>query len=287
MSMERLRLVASGTYHLEVATANEAGTLVTPVAPLTIAIADGAGAAVLAATPASSITNGISYDADHAVLAALDTYTCTWTGVVATLAKEWRSTIEICGGYLFEISELRAFDSAFDSVTKFTDAKLRAARTAAEQRFEQACRVAFVPRARRVTIAGDGSDHVYLPDNAVRRIVSLTVDDVAFTVAELAALDVREWGRVRRMDGLTFADGAVVEVFYEHGLDYPDGPVAQAVMLLTREYAVRSGLSSRATVEATDVGFFRVSVAGPDRPTGIPEVDAVIADFGRRRPRIA
>ena len=44
---------------------------------------------------------------------------------------------------------------------------------------------------------------------------------------------------------------------------------------------------SRATVEAPDVGFFRVSVAGPDRPTGIPEVDAVITDFGRRRPRVA
>ena len=138
-----------------------------------------------------------------------------------------------------------------------------------------------------MVLAGNGSDTVFLPDNAVRRVVSLTVDDVAFTADELTDLDVREWGRVTRGDGLTFDDGAVVEVHYEHGLDYPDAPVASAAMLLAREYLVRSALSSRATVEATDVGFFRVSVAGPDRPTGIPEVDAVITDFGRRRPRVA
>ena len=69
-------------------------------------------------------------------------------------------------------------------------------------------------------------------------------------------------------------------------MDAPAGPVAQAAMLLAREYLVRSVLSSRATVESTDVGFFRVSVAGRDRPTGIPEVDAVIERFGRSRPLV-
>jgi len=285
--MERLRLVASGTYHLEVATSDEAGTLFTPTVPLTVAIKNGAGVAVLAATTAYSITNGIAYNADHAVLAALDTYTCTWTGMQSTEAKEWTTIVEACGGYLFEVTEMRAFDSAFASSTVFSDAKMRAARAAAEQRLEQACRVAFVPRARRLTLAGLGHSALFLPDNAVRRVVTLSVDDVAFTADELSELDVREWGRVTRGDGLAFEDGADIEVFYEHGLDYPDAPVVQAAMLLAREYLVRSALSSRATVEATDVGFFRVSVAGPDRPTGLPEVDAVIADFGRRRPRVA
>lgn len=285
--MERLRLVSSGTYHIETPTPNEAGALVTPTSPLSVAIKDGAGTEVLAAEDASTITNGIAYDAAAAVLPALDTYTCTWTGTVETLAKEWSSVVEVCGGYLFEISEMRAFDSAFVDVSKYSDAKMRAARTAAEQRLERACRVAFVPRARRLVIAGGGMSALHLPDNAVRRVVSLSVDDVAFTVDELAGLDVREWGRVMRDDGLTFEEGARIEIFYEHGDDYPDAPVVQAAMLLVREYLVRSALSSRATVEATDVGFFRVSVAGPDRPTGLPEVDAVIADFGRRRPRVA
>lgn len=285
--MERLRLVSSGTYHLETPTPNEAGALVTPTSPLSVAIKDGAGTEVLAAEAASTITNGIAYDAAAAVLPALDTYTCTWAGTVETLAKEWSSVVEVCGGYLFEASEMRAFDKAFVNVSLHSDAKMRAARTAAEQRLERACRVAFVPRARRLVIAGGGMSALHLPDNAVRRVVSLSVDDVAFTADELAGLDVREWGRVMRDDGLTFEEGARVEIFYEHGEDYPDAPVVQAAMLLAREYLVRSALSSRSTVEATDVGFFRVSVAGPDRPTGLPEVDAVIADFGRRRPRVA
>ena len=285
--MERLRLVQSGTYHLEVATPDEAGTLFTPTTPLAVAIKDGAGVAVLAPTTATTMTNGIQYDAGHAVLAALDTYTCTWTGMKLTAAKEWPSVIEVCGGYLFEIAEMRAFDSAFATSSTCTDAKMRAARTAAEQRLERACRVAFVPRARRLSLIGDGTSALRLPDNAVRTVVGLSVDETAFTQDELDALDVREWGRVTRTDGLTFESGDKIEIFYEHGEDYPDAPVVQAAMLLAREYLVRSALSSRATVEATDVGFFRVSVAGPDRPTGLPEVDAVITDFGRRRPRVA
>ena len=285
--MERLRLVTSGTYALEVATPNEAGTLFTSTTPWTIAIKDGAGTAKLAETAAIGKVSGITYTAAYSVLAALDTYLCTWTGMQSINKKEWQSIIELCGGYLFDVAEMRAFDGAFASATTYPDAKMRAARTAAEQRLEKACRVAFTPRARRVVLAGNGTDTMRLPDNAVRRIVSLTVNDVAFTADELAALDVREWGRLTRGDAYAFDDGAVVEVFYEHGLDYPDAPVVQAAMLLTREYLVRSALSSRATVEATDVGFFRVSVAGPDRPTGIPEVDAVITDFGRRRPRVA
>lgn len=285
--MERLRLVTSGTYSLEVATPDEAGALFTSTTPWSIAIKDGAGAAVLAATPATGKVSGITYEADHAILDALDTYVCTWTGMKSTAAKEWQSIVELCGGYLFETSEMRAFDGAFASSTTYPEAKMRAARTAAEQRLEKACRVAFVPRARRVVLAGNDSPTLFLPDNSVRSVTSLSVDGTAFTADELAALDVREWGRLTRGDGYAFDDGAVVAIFYEHGLDYPDAPVVQAAMLLAREYLVRSALSSRATVEATDVGFFRVSVAGPDRPTGIPEVDAVITDFGRRRPRVA
>jgi hypothetical protein len=285
--VERLRLVTSGTYHLEVATTSEAGSLVTPTTPFTVGVEDGGGAAVLAPTAATGITGGIAYEATYGVMDDLDTYTCTWTGMIGAAAKEWTSIVEVAGGYLFEISEMRAFDPAFADASKYSDAKMRAARTAAEQRLERACRVAFVPRARRLTLTGDDTASLRLPDNALRGVTSLAVDGVAFTADELDALDVREWGRVSRTDGLVFDSGAVIAIFYEHGADYPDSPVVQAAMLLAREYLVRSALSSRATVEATDVGFFRVSVASPDRPTGLPEVDAVIADFGRARPRIA
>ena len=285
--MDRLRQVASGTYHLEVEAALESGALVTPAAPLTVAITDGAGAARLAPTAAIAITDGIAYEAAAALLPALDLYACTWTGTVAGAAKEWQTRLELCGGYLFEVADLRAFDDAFADPVKYPDARIRAKRTAAEQRLEKACHVAFVPRARRLLTVGSGSSAIGLPDNAVRRVVSLAVDGALMSADELTTLDVREWGRIGRTDGLTFADGALVSVFYEHGQDFPDEPVAEAAKLLTREYLVKSPLSSRATVEATDVGFFRVSVAGKERPTGIPEVDAVIADFGRARPRMA
>lgn len=285
--MDRLRLSVSAAYQLSLATSDAGGAPVTvDTATAALSITDGAAVAVLTGA-APTIGEGLlSYNAAASVMPALDTYSALWSGEVDGVACEWPAVYEVCGGVLFEVAELRAHDPAFADAALYPESLVQAARTAAEQRLERACRLAFVPRARRVTLAGDGGDAVTLPDNAVRSVTSVSVDGVALTAEELAALDVREWGRVRRTDGLTFAEGAVVAAFYEHGEDRPDEPVRQACMLLAREYLVRSSLSSRATVEATDVGFFRLSVAGPERPTGLPEVDAVIREFGRLRPRV-
>ena len=117
-------------------------------------------------------------------------------------------------------------------------------------------------------------------------LVSASVAGTALTAGELAEITVREWGAFDRPGGKAWTAGASCALFYRHGMPAPAGPVAQAAMLLAREYLVRSALSSRATVESTEVGSFRISVAGRDRPTGIPEVDAVIERFGRSRPLV-
>jgi hypothetical protein len=54
------------------------------------------------------------------------------------------------------------------------------------------------------------------------------------------------------------------------------------------EALVPSALPSRALSQTTDLGEIRISVANPEagRPTGDPEIDAVILQFGRRRPTI-
>ena len=78
----------------------------------------------------------------------------------------------------------------------------------------------------------------------------------------------------------------MVAVHYLHGLAYPPEPVVTACKLLARETLMPSSLSARATVEATEVGFFRLSIAGPGHSTGIPEVDEVAREFGRNGPSI-
>ena len=284
--MERFAKVTAGTYRLTVPTADRDGNAVTSTGTPTVSIADGGGTVVYTGN-ATAAAGSLSADVPCADLAALDLYKCTWTGTVATVAQQWPSYVEICADYLFTIGELRSMEPSLAETSRYTGAMCRAARTAAEQRLEQAARVAFVPRGRRLSVFGDGRGRLALSDNAIRRVISVSIDAVALTAPELAALTVREWGALDRPDGFYWEAGAAVSVYYEHGYDYPPEPVRQAVMVLAREYLVRSPLSSRATVEQTDVGFFRLSIAGGDKPTGIPDVDAVIEAFGRRRPYVA
>ena len=283
--MERFAKVTAGTYHLTVPTADRDGNAVTSTGTPTVSIADGGGTVVhtMNATP---VAGSLSADVPCANLAALDMYTATWSGTVATVAQQWRSYVELASDYLFNLGDLRAMEPSLADTSRYTGAMCRAARTAAEQRFERAAKVAYVPRGRLLSVFGDGRGRLELADNVIRRVVSVSIDGVALTAGELAALTVREWGALDRPSGFYWEDGAAVSVYYEHGYDYPPEPVRQAAMVLAREYLVRSPLSSRATVEQTDVGFFRLSIAGGEKWTGIPDVDAAIEQFGRRRPNI-
>jgi hypothetical protein len=285
MAVERIRRLSAGTYSLRAVTADSDGAAVTAAAP-SLTIKAGAGTTVFTGTPTAAaglLTCSIPYDD----LAVLDTYTCTWTGTVSAASLEWITHVELAGGHLFEIAELRAFDDAL-TTADYSGAACRAARTAAEMRLEASAHVAFVPRAARYSARGDGTGRLRVPQNAIRSVISATDDGTALTAAELAAIVPREWGALDRPSGYVWTKDAACSVHYEHGEDFPPEPVRTAAMILAREYLVGSGLPARATVEQTDVGFFRLSIAGQDRPTGIPEVDAVTSPegFGRRRPLI-
>ena len=273
--MDRIRQKSSGNYTLTAPTPNDDGVLVTAAAPATVTIVDGAGDSAYtgAATPSTGL---LTATVPVASLAHLDTYTCTWSSTTG----EWTSRVEICGGFLFELADLRALESTYADAGRYPASRLRTARTAAEMRFEEAAGVAFVPRCRRVTLIGDGSWRLNLPDPAVRSVRSVTVAGVALTATELAALVVREWGALD-LTASVWTDQAEIVACYEHGEDYVPAPVSQAVMLLAPEYLTRKALASRATQEITELGTFNLSVAGFRRPTGIPEVDRVAQDFGR------
>lgn len=274
--MDRIRQKTAGTYTITTPTPNEDGVLVTAATPASVSIVDGAGAAAYSAT--ATITTGqLAVAVPVASMPRLDTYTCTWTDFNGL---QWTSRVELCGGFLFELADLRALESTYADAGKYPGSRLRAARTAAEMRFEAAAGVAFVPRCRRLTTYGDGNWRLRLPDPAVRTVRSVSVAGVALTQAELAALVVREWGALD-LTGSVWTDQAEIEVCYEHGDDYVPAPVSQAVMLLAPEYLTRKALASRAMQEVTEVGTFNLSVAGFRRPTGIPEVDRVAQDFGR------
>lgn len=279
--MDRLRQKTAGTYTLTVVATDEDGVAVTPAAPVTLALADGEGTAIDTYTGTAAY-GSITAAVPVTDMAELDTYTGVWTDADG---EEWTSHHELCGGFLVELSELRDSIPTLANDDKYTADRLKAARTAAEIRFESACRCAFVPRANRVRLVGDGTCRLVLPHAALREVRSLTVDDgdtvTTWTAAEIADLTLREWGALDYATGSTWTKGYVIEVCYEHGYDFPPEPVREAIKLLTELYLTRSALASRAVTEVSEVGTFALSVAGYRKPTGIPEVDRAIQDFGR------
>ena len=79
-----------------------------------------------------------------------------------------------------------------------------------------------------------------------------------------------------------------VAVLYEHGRRSPEAPVKRAGIRLAKSVLLPSPLTAdeRATAVFTDIGGYRLTLPGRDGPTGLPDVDAVLDQFGRLSGRI-
>lgn len=226
------------------------------------------------------------------VTATMDIYDVTWNATFAGVPQKQRRRFEVLGGFIASISEIRDFDPALADTTKYSDAAIRAAREAAEEKIEQLCGVSFRPRGGRAFLDGSGRDTLVLPDVYVTRIVSGSVDQgagaIALSSSEVAALKLYPYGALTRPDGVIWFSGLRnVSVFYEHGLAEAPEPVRKATMALARAYLVGTAVYDRATSVSTDEGTFRLTLAGRDGSlTGVPEVDAVVSQFGYSTPAV-
>lgn len=183
----------------------------------------------------------------------------------------------------FTVEEMRSEFPDFVSVTKFPDAKLESARAFAEQWFETAAKVAYVPREVTETLSGAGRPVLFLPHYVrVKPPSAVKVDGVALTVGELAALKSTSYGAL--FHPAAWPAGAEIEVTYTHGYDEPVELARQAVMMLAAEHAKPSTIPARATSLSTDVGNYRISQADKTGKTGIPNVDAIIGLLGDDKP---
>lgn len=267
------------------------------VAPATVTIADGNGAAhgPFEAT-VNSDGHSLSVTIPLSALPMLDMYAATWSGLVGGVATVWDSSFEIVGGFIVTYDEIRTIDRAFSDTAKFPDAALKVARARAEARFERAANVAFVPRGRRELVSGppalsSTSDWVVgaweqarvlkLSEFVITSVYSVVSNGVALTADELATVICDDDRLVR---GLLWSPGTRnIAVHYVHGYSTPPEPVKLAVLLLLRDYLAPTALPARATAQTIGDSTYRITIAGRDGATGIPEVDAIAKDFGRRR----
>lgn len=289
--MDRVKQLAVGSYTFTAHTVNDEGTNVNASAPFALTVYDGAGVQLATATPTHT-DHLLTATVPSASLPELDTYRLVWTATVGGDAYQWETHVELVGEYLYTIAQFRAFDSAFTNATKYPDSYVRQVRDSIQDQIEgvRAAAVAFVPRSRRVTVDGTGRAALFLPDVAVREVLAVTIDGTAWSSQEIA-------------DGITIDDGVLwltgdgpgslwprgrrnVALHYVHGHSSPPGPIARAALLLAKEYSVPADVPSRATATSVGDQLFRITVAGRDGITGIPDVDAAIDQFGRKRYRV-
>jgi hypothetical protein len=284
--VNRIKRRAVGTYTFTATAENENGEAEAISAPVTVTIRDGAGTVKVTDTPTIS-AGKLTYVADAANLPLLDTYEITWTGVVDDVAQEWVTEVELVGDYYFEVSELRAMDRAFLDETKYPTEYLQQVRAAVEDVIEgeRAANVAFVPRGRRVSVNGkdgwrDRTEYgIDMPDFNVSQVYSLTSNGTAFTNDQIAALDIED---ATLWNNLPWPFGRRnVSVHYVHGYKRVPREIKRAALILAKDYLVLSPLPGRATATSIGDQMFRLTVAGRDGVTGLPEVDAAIKDLGR------
>lgn len=223
----------------------------------------------------------------------LDTFTVDWSGTVAGAAVVARDYVEVVGGFQFSLSTARARRPALD-VVKYPTAELARVRTNVEQECEQICDTTFVPRFCRVALSGDGkSGQLTLPHADLRAIRAITVDGVAYTAPQVAAVPFSDSGIVWSGAPSVWASpwplglrNVIIE--YEHGMDAPPDDIADAGIIRLRSKLGQTDTSvpTRAiSFTATEGGTYRLSTPGRDpltgqQKTGIPEVDAAYGRWG-------
>lgn len=286
--MNRIKKRSVGTYTLTATAYDEDGDALVITAPVIVTIKNGSGATIVTDTPTITATGTLTYEANAALFTTLDIYSINWTGTVAGNPQAWQTEVEIVGGYLFEISELRAQDRTFVDPNKYPADTMREIRNWVEDVIEgpRAANVAFVPRGRRVTLDGTGRAALLVPDLEVRSIYSITVDGTAWTAPQIQTVicdDGVLWLEPDSPSSIWPEGHRNVTVHYEHGHDYPPGAITRAGLMLAKEYLVKSDVPGRATATSIGDQLFRLTIAGRDGVTGLPDVDAAIAQFGRKQ----
>ena len=292
--MDRLLSGRAGATYLRLY--DEDGVALDPTGQTaTVAVRDADGALVSSGSATRVSAGYYKYAVAKTVLANLGQYDVTWTYTISGVSSTSETMFESVGSYVFELPELRAFDPSLSDTVKYTAEMLRQARTSAEERLEEAAGVSFTRRAKQVTLSSLDRDRLILPDCEVTDILSVMVDEdadgnfVALDEDQFDAIEISPDGVLKKVDYINWVEGTnnyLVE--YEYGFKTVPTPVKRAALMLAFEALVPSALPARATSQSTDLGEFRVSIANVDagRYTGIPDVDAVIAQFGRRKPAV-
>lgn len=181
----------------------------------------------------------------------------------------------------FTVAELQALPDCDD----FTEAQILPAAAYFTSIVEREVGVSFVPRTHVETLSGNGGTALLL-GSVPTSLTSVTVDGATVTVGLLDATA----GVLRYDTGTTAFTSGVgnVVITYTAGSATCPADIKDAVMWATRDRLIaqsqESGSWDRKSSETSDFGTVNYVLAGEKRPTGYPDLDALIASYLRTTP---
>jgi hypothetical protein len=187
----------------------------------------------------------------------------------------------------FTLAELRALPDV--TAGEFTDAQITAEAEDMQEVVEGECQASFVARTVVETLDGTGGTSLRLKTPYVLSITSVTVDGVTLTdqfTVDAGILERRTagtytpqpWTRGRRNIVVTYTAGYSSTVPKD---------IKNAVMWAVRDRLMsqgsQNGIDVRRTSMTNDLGgTVQYVLPGEKRPTGYPQLDAVIARWSRK-----
>lgn len=220
----------------------------------------------------------------------LDELVVEWSGNVGGAVVKVYDTVEVVGGYLFGITELRNEHVVLRDTRKYPAADMAAKRIQTEQECERICRQAWVPRFARETLSGRGRPYLATggttPNTMLRKVRKVIVSGTTWTQDQIDAVRCTESGVFTLDGGAVWPAGTGnIVIEYEHGNDAPPETIRSAAMLRHRTRVARpsSSVPDRAKSWTSEDGaVYQATVPSADS-TGVPEVDNDYFKYQRAR----
>lgn len=256
--------------------------------------ADGAVTVAVTAEDSTALSTGsatntdlptgvYSYTLTETDTSRVDELSVVFSGVWSGTARTRTVTVDVRGARYFDLDDLRVRADIGDEMAHSNE-RLETARCDAEDLVRQYLHTDMVGVFRSDLVHGSGTKYMYLPDYA-RSVRQVTIDGTAI---DLAGVDVEAHGVLVRPDLWTKSSTGQANIRRRWIAGYDDQPderLRAALITYGRWRLLEAkdeGMPAGATRIDTQVGALQIAIATPDRPTGIPQVDAVIMDWRRR-----
>ena len=210
----------------------------------------------------------------------IDRLKVTWTATVDSLALVDVTYIDVVGSRYFTLGQIRNLEGLSDA-RKYPDFYLERVRAEVEVSFEQYCEVSFAPKHGRDTFDSwdfDSKFGIFTRSTPVSSLLSVVLSGVAETLTDLWSVSKSGQVRAESFQPTANSLGQDLVISYIHGWDITPADLQRVALRYARQLAIInvSTVPDRARLMQSEFGLFVLDAPGPDKATGLPEVDEVL-----------